>query len=174
VLHPRLSCASILAAKFAQAIAGGAERMRTLLAATAIIAMAFNAPSARAEPAPVDQLLGADKDFAAYADQHGTAAAFKAFMEPADSRAFEGGEPARGAEAIYQAHGGGRPESGKLSWSPDEAFSGKAGDMGVTWGHWRYTPADASQKGLAGHYVTVWRKDAEGRWKGLIDIGSPD
>lgn len=130
--------------------------------------------SAWAAPVPVDQLLAADRDFAAYAAEHGTAAAFKAFMEPTDSRAFEGGEPARGAEAIYQAHGGDKPSNGKLAWSPDEALAGRAGDMGVTWGHWRYTPADPAQKALIGHYVTVWRKDADGRWKGLIDIGNPD
>jgi ketosteroid isomerase-like protein len=140
----------------------------TLLAAASLSGVA------RAAPAAVDQLLAVDRDFAAYAADHGTAAAFKTFMESADSRAFEGGEPARGAEAIFQAHGGGRPEAGKLAWSPDEAFAGQAGDMGVTWGHWRYTPLDPAQKGLAGHYVTVWRKDAEGHWKGLIDIGNPN
>lgn len=99
---------------------------------------------------------------------------FKAFLESTDRRAFEGGDPTRVAEAIFQAHGGGKPESGKLAWSPDEAFAGRAGDVGVTWGHWRYAPVDPAQKTLAGHYVTAWRKDIEGHWKGLIDIGSPD
>ena len=141
--------------------------------AAALAALVWSA-SARAEPGPVDQLLAVDRAFAAYAADHGTAAAFKAFMEATDSRAFEGGEPARGADAIFQAHGGGKPEPGKLSWSPDEAFAGRAGDMGVTWGHWRYAPVDLAQKALTGHYVTVWRKDIEGHWKGLIDIGNPD
>jgi hypothetical protein len=147
--------------------------MRIGLAA-AVIALALGATAVSAEPSPVEQLLAVDRDFAAFAGAHGTAAAFREFMEPTDSRAFEGGEPARGAEAIFQAHGGGKPEPGKLSWSPDEAFAGRAADMGVTWGHWRYTPVDPAQKALTGRYVTVWRKDAEGRWKGLIDIGAPD
>ncbi len=138
------------------------------------LATLFWSASARAEPGPVDQLLVVDRAFSAYAAEHGTAATFKTFMEPSDSRAFEGGEPARGAEAIFQAHGGGKPEPGKLSWSPDEAFSGRAGDMGVTWGRWRYAPIDPAQTALTGHYVTVWRKDIEGHWKGLIDIGNPD
>jgi len=145
--------------------------MRGLILAAA---MAFGPAAALAEPSATEQLLAVDRDFAAYAATHGTAAAFRQFMEPTDSRAFEGGEPARGAEAIFRAHGGDAPERAKLTWSPDEAFSGRAGDMGVTWGHWRLVPLDPAQKPLAGHYVTVWRKDAEGRWKGLIDIGNPD
>jgi ketosteroid isomerase-like protein len=27
---------------------------------------------------------------------------------------------------------------------------------------------------VTGRYVTVWRKNAAGQWKGLIDIGNPD
>jgi ketosteroid isomerase-like protein len=145
------------------------------LASLAVLTLALcAATSTWAATEPVDQLLAVDRDFAAYAAAHGTAAAFKTFMEPTDSRAFEGGEPARGAAAIYQAHGGGKPSNGMLAWSPDEAFAGRAGDMGVTWGHWRYTPGDPAQKAQTGHYVTVWRKDLEGHWKGLIDIGNPD
>lgn len=141
----------------------------------AVAAMAFGAASAgRADPATVEQLLKVDRDFAAYAADHGTAAAFRAFMEPSDSREFDGGEPVRGAEAIYQAEGGDKPATARLAWSPDEAFAGRAGDMGVTWGHWRLTPIDPTHKPLTGRYVTVWRKDAEGHWKGLIDIGNPD
>lgn len=139
-----------------------------------LVAALSLAGAACAAPTFVDQLMAVDRDFSAYAADHGTAAAFKAFMEPADSRAFEGGEPARGAEAIFQAHGGGKPEAGKLAWAPAEAFAGQAGDMGVTWGHWVYTPNDATKKAFGGRYVTVWRKDAEGHWKGLIDIGNPD
>jgi ketosteroid isomerase-like protein len=144
------------------------------LTVSVVAALGLGGATAHAQTGPVEQLLSVDREFAAYAAEHGTAAAFKVFMEPSDSRAFEGGEPVRGAEAIYEAHGGGKPEAGKLAWSPDEAFAGRAGDMGVTWGHWRYTPIDSSQRAQSGHYVTVWRKDADGHWKGLIDIGNPD
>ena len=141
--------------------------------ALAVDVLVLSVP-AFAEPGSVDQLLAVDRDFAAYAGAHGTAAAFRAFMEPTDSRQFNAGEPVRGAEAIYQAEGADKPSKGKLDWSPAEAFAGKAGDMGVTWGHWRYTSVDPAQKAITGRYVTVWRKDAEGHWKGLIDIGNPD
>jgi hypothetical protein len=46
----------------------------------------------------VDQLLAVDREFAACAAEHGTGAAFKTFMESADSRAFNGGGPTRGAK----------------------------------------------------------------------------
>jgi len=66
--------------------------------AVALAALVWS-PSAAAEPGAVDQLLAVDREFSAYAAEHGTAAAFRTFMEPTDSCAFDGGGLARGAEA---------------------------------------------------------------------------
>jgi ketosteroid isomerase-like protein len=36
------------------------------------------------------------------------------------------------------------------------------------------TPLDGARPPATGRYVTVWRKDGAGHWKGLIDIGTTD
>ena len=133
------------------------------------------AASARAADLPVkDQLIAVDKAFAAEAKAKGPAIAFRDYMDPIDGLEFAGGkEPARGAEAIFQAQGGDKP-GGELVWTPSDAMAGAAGDMGVTWGHWTFTPPVKNPKIVTGLYVTVWRKDAAGHWKGLVDIGNPD
>jgi ketosteroid isomerase-like protein len=62
-----------------------------------------------------------------------------------------------------------------LSWEPEFAEISLAGDLGYTIG--RYESWAVAQSGdtltSTGRYVTIWRKDAEGEWKAVLDIGSP-
>ena len=138
------------------------------------VGLALASAARAAEPSTTDQLMAVDRAFAADAARLGTPEAFRAYMDTTDSREFDGGDPVRGADAIFLAQGGGKPATGTLSWEPVEAFGAKGGDMGVTWGRWTYTSNDARKKPVTGRYVTVWRRDAQGQWKGLIDIGNPD
>ena len=146
--------------------------LRLALAVAAFSLLA--APAIAADLSAKDQLIAVDLAFAAEARAKGAAIAFRDYMDPTDGLEFAGGkQPVRGAAAIFQAEGGDKP-GGELVWTPTEAMAGAAGDMGVTWGHWTYTPPVKGGKVVTGLYVTVWRKDAEGHWKGLVDIGNPD
>jgi hypothetical protein len=102
----------------------------------------------------------------------GPAIAMREFMDPNDGLSFTGGEPAHGAEAIFQAHGGNTP-AGRLTWSPREVWA-SSGNLAAVWGTFRFTPPVKDPKVVTGKYVTVWRKSAAGVWFGLVDIGSPD
>jgi hypothetical protein len=35
-------------------------------------------------------------------------------------------------------------------------------------------PAGAESPAVTGNYITVWRKNDAGQWKGIVDIGNPD
>ena len=151
--------------------------MKYLMIGAALAALGTG--SARAEvpihgsEATAKQILATERAFAAMADEEGSAKAFRAYMDPVDGLEFAGGEPARGSDAIYKAQGGDAPEKAKLAWTPDEVFA-STGDMGLTWGHWTFTPVDAAKPVARGRYVTVWRRNAKGEWKGLVDIGDHD
>jgi len=150
--------------------------LRAIMAASAA-ALTLSATTARAEDLSAKtaaEVTMADTAFAGRAAEVGEAKAFLEFMDPKDSLAFEGGPPVQGAQAIYQAHGGDKPAPGKLAWKVAQAFGSQGGDMGVTTGTWSYTPNDTAKKPITGRYVTVWRRDAAGHCKGLIDIGNPD
>ncbi len=144
-----------------------------------LTALALTAAGGRAEvtmhgpKSKAEAILKAERAFDALSQAEGSAKAFRAFMDPVDGREFVGGEPARGLDAIYRAQGGDAPEKAKLRWAPDEVFA-STGDMGATWGHWTLTPIGADKPLAKGHYVTVWRQDAKGQWKGVIDIGNPN
>ena len=149
--------------------------MRLLLAAAAAIALA--APQALAKSpaeATADAVRAADAAFAARAQVVPTAQAFREYMDDKDGLQFGGGEPARGSAAIYAAMGGDKPQKSRLEWTPVAAWGAASGDLGVTTGTWRASALDGPRPAITGRYVTVWRKDAKGEWKGLIDIGNPD
>ncbi len=116
-----------------------------------------------------------DREFARRAGEVGTAAAFKAYMDPDEGLAFTGhGKPARGAAEVYAAMGGAGPDPTTLKWVPLSAWGSKSGDMGVTTGDWALFKKGAGAAMVTGRYVTVWRKKDGGAWKCLIDIGEPD
>ena len=119
------------------------------------------------------ELLAAELAFEARSEAAGPAAAMRAFMDETDGLSFTGGEPARGSAAIFAAQGGAAP-GGKLTWVPSELFVDKDAEMGATWGHFRFVPPVPNAPAVTGKYVTVWRKNASGQWRGLLDIGSPD
>lgn len=133
------------------------------------------APEAADERAEAEQsILAADRAFAARATAATTATAFREFMDAENGLLFRpGGEPVEGAELIFQHFGGAAPESGKLTWEPAQAWASEAGDFGASWGRSRLTPVDPARPAEAFRYMTVWTKDRDGRWKGLMNMGAP-
>jgi ketosteroid isomerase-like protein len=120
-------------------------------------------------------IVKADTDFAALAKREGTAKAFRDSMDAVDGVIYGGGSvPAVGSDAIYKKMGGDAPDDNTLEWQPQEVFAAKGGDMGVSRGRWTATSKGADAKVISGSYVTVWRKNAKGEWKGLVDIGNAD
>ncbi len=132
-------------------------------------------PPARARDAAAETaaaVRAADVAFEKRAQAVSVAQAFRETMDEADGLQFGSGAPTRGAAAIYQAMGGDAPSKTRLEWTPVDAWGSKGGDMGVTTGTFKFTNLGAAS--FTGRYVTVWRKNAAGAWKGLIDIGAPD
>ena len=64
--------------------------------------------------------------------------------------------------------------SGNLTWRSNEV--GASGDLGYTSGTYRSSFKDASGKASVdtGKYLTIWRKQADGSWKVLLDTFNSD
>jgi ketosteroid isomerase-like protein len=59
-----------------------------------------------------------------------------------------------------------------LSWRPAFADVAAAGDLGYTFGPWEFKDDIADEKPVGyGHFVTVWKKQADGTWKFAVDLG---
>jgi ketosteroid isomerase-like protein len=58
-----------------------------------------------------------------------------------------------------------------LYWQPVYADIASAGDFGYTTGPWSYSKSKKEAPTAFGEYITVWRKQTDGKWKILIDAG---
>ena len=59
-----------------------------------------------------------------------------------------------------------------LSWQPIFADIAASGDMGYTFGPWEFKQSITDRKPAAfGHFVTMWRRQADGTWRFAIDLG---
>ena len=58
-----------------------------------------------------------------------------------------------------------------LTWEPLDAIMARSGDLGYTYGI--YTMLDKTSTGeFMGKYVTIWKKQANGQWKFVLDCGN--
>lgn len=66
------------------------------------------------------------------------------------------------------------PAGPTLTWTPVSAAVSRSGEMGYTVGTWVSRSTDPQGKPLESHgkYVTIWRKQADGSWKVVLDIGN--
>jgi ketosteroid isomerase-like protein len=121
------------------------------------------------------QIRAADTAFCAFAATHGVAAAFAEFAAPDATLLGTDPEHLRGQAAVAREFGH-VPPGLKLTWKPLFASVAASGDLGYTWGS--YLIVDAHADGTVGretgHYCTIWRRQADGRWKLVLDTGEPD
>src|SRR5262249_31911941 len=59
-----------------------------------------------------------------------------------------------------------------LAWQPAFAGMAASGDMGFTTGPWEFKGDIKDEKPVGyGHFVTVWKKQADGSWRFVVDLG---
>lgn len=134
---------------------------RLLIKACLLLASFSAAPLARADD--FEDMVAAERAFAADASARGTRAAFLAALAD-DGLVFAPG-PGSG-QRVWQA----RPENkNRLEWAPELAEIAASGDLGYTSGPWRFTQDGAEKPSGFGHFFTIWRKGADGKWTVLIN-----
>jgi len=84
-----------------------------------------------------------------------------------------GAKPVMGREAIAKGATW-TSQQYQLTWTPTDAVMGPSGDMGYTWGHYEGRSTDANGKPVlvSGRYTTIWRRQKDGAWKVVLDVGS--
>jgi ketosteroid isomerase-like protein len=68
------------------------------------------------------------------------------------------------------------PKDYSLTWTPQGAQMGPSNDMGFTWGHYvaKSVGLDGKPVVMTGRYITVWKKQADGKWKVAMDAGADE
>jgi ketosteroid isomerase-like protein len=134
----------------------------TLRLSLALLAAAAFAGAAQAAPLPTDQVVAAERAFAADGKAMGWVEAFKKNAAP-DAILFRQGVV--NAQANLAKAAPVKPDAGVLAWWPLWAGAGRSGDLGFTTGAATYGGKPIS------HYFTIWKKQADGVWKWEFDGG---
>jgi ketosteroid isomerase-like protein len=123
--------------------------------------------AAIAEGQPAKVIADEEKAFAAMSVHASVQQAFvKYFSDSAVS--FHAGKIYNGKEFWKQQ----KPDSTYLFWSPVYADISLAKDLGFTSGPWQLKVKRTNNEPDArGFYNSVWRKEKDGQWKVVIDIG---
>ncbi|MBI3439864.1 MAG: DUF4440 domain-containing protein [Proteobacteria bacterium] len=117
--------------------------------------------------AALNELLGADRAFAAKARADGVPAAFAAY---ADDNAIMLSRQAitQGHDAIVSRFAN-WPAGQHIEWAPEAGRVSERGDMGWTWGNATTIAADGTR--TTGRYISIWTRDLDGNWKYAVDAG---
>jgi ketosteroid isomerase-like protein len=133
-----------------------------------------NPASTPALDAVCASLLKTDSEFNDFAAKKGTVEAFLAYMADNAVMFPNGGDTISGRENIRKDLSEG-PADAVLSWKPLHADAASSSDLGYTFGTYEYkfTGKDGKPATHYGKYLTVWKKQADGTWKFVADIGNP-
>lgn len=116
-------------------------------------------------------LIKTDENFLKTAEARGLAEAFVAFAAPDAVMMPGGSNPVTGAAAIRAQFADG---TGHLTWKPFKAEVSKSGDLGYTLGTYELeTRTEGQSVTRYGKYCSVWKKQTDGAWKWVVDIGNP-
>src|SRR5947209_6191199 len=118
-------------------------------------------------PSDLQSLVEAERAFARTALDKGIREAFIANL--ADDSVLFRPRPVAGKKWMEEH----TSQPGVLTWQPIFAFASRSGDMGYTTGPWEYREKSIDDKPVAfGNFVTIWKKQAEGAWKVILDLGT--
>lgn len=140
-----------------------------------LLTVAWGAVAPTVYAAPVDDVLATDRAFAALAMAKGPRTAFTEFADPQAIMFRAGVGPVKGIDAIGRVFED--PPAATPVWEPEAAEVAASGDLAYSWGPFIWTPvADGPLAGkppLTGYYVSIWKKQPDGRWKWVVDLGVP-
>jgi ketosteroid isomerase-like protein len=119
---------------------------------------------------PLQEMVQTEQAFSRMAAEKNTRDAFMAYIAE-DGLLFRPG--AVNGKKWMNEHP--VPPSNKrplLAWQPSYAQMSAAGDLGFTTGPWEFKEDVTDEKPSGyGHFVTLWKKQRDGSWKFVVDIG---
>jgi ketosteroid isomerase-like protein len=110
-------------------------------------------------------MVAAERAFSKMSVEKGFKASFLAYI--ADDGVMFAPTPVNGKERLAA-----RPDPPiELVWWPAHAEIASSGDLGWTTGPWERRAKGGGDQVLTGHFLTVWKKQADGSWRWVADTG---
>jgi len=126
--------------------------------------------SACLRPLPED-LIKLDKKFSDLSRERGMKYAFMEYAADSAVLLQRNIMPIVGKEAIYKTFEAFSDTGFTLTWEPLFAEISKSGDLGYTYGLYTHLVKSGNSQ-ARGKYVTIWKRQADGSWKYILDGGN--
>lgn len=114
------------------------------------------------------QIISADTTMSRLAAAEGFHSSILAYADTNLVRLSEGHLPVIGKNAFAKSFDKSN-DTKAISWVPVDAEVAKSGELGYTWGNWKFIGRDTV---LYGNYFTIWKKQPDGTWKVALDGGN--
>ena len=115
-------------------------------------------------------MVATERAFAKLSEEQGTREAFMAFI--ADDGILFRPTAVKGKQWMKDHPVPSSDKRPLLSWYPAVAGMARAGDLGYTTGPWEFRNDIHDARPVAwGHFLTIWKKQADGSWRFAIDLG---
>jgi ketosteroid isomerase-like protein len=152
-------------------------RKNHLFSAAILINVFFSLSGCTPSVDPIEEansLLEVDRKFSSYSAEVGANTAFLTYVDDSAVLLRANRYPVVGVDEIVKIFD--KPDTGFiLTWVPHYAFVSRSGDLGYTYGIYQTEIKSPSGAPVInkGTYVTIWRKNAGGEWKFVLDTGNP-
>lgn len=122
-----------------------------------------------------NQLLKTDTDFSNRSVEVGNHQAFLEYASPEAVLLKPNSYPIIGKPAIKNLYSQLSDSGYRLTWKPSYGQVSKSGDLGYTFGIYLLEIIEGEQKGQIskGTYCSIWKKNAKGNWRFVLDTGNP-
>jgi ketosteroid isomerase-like protein len=155
--------------------------MKNVLLGSAVIAIALTLvvlpnirPSVASErPASADTLRQLEAEFMKAAAEKGAQGYMSYYADDA-VEVPNGAAMIQGKANIAKSMGFLDQQDNRLIWTPLGADISAAGDLGYTYGNYEFHSKDKEGKPIIEHgkYTSIWKKQKDGSWKVVLDMGN--
>lgn len=114
------------------------------------------------------QIVQTDKLMSDMAVKEGFFRALNYYADEDFVKLNEGNYPVVGKKAFEELYKN-NPGPKSLTWEPLKAEVAESGELGYSWGNWKFILTDTI---LYGNYFTVWKRKPDGIWKMALDGGN--
>ena len=114
------------------------------------------------------EIINADKSMNDLAVKEGFYKTLLQFADDSVVKPQEGQLPVIGKQEL-EKYWSGKTDTRDISWTPTKAEASLSGDLGYTLGNWKMVAKDTT---YYGNYYTIWKKQADGKWKFVVDGGN--
>jgi len=121
-----------------------------------------------------DTLADTDKAFSRMSETKGMSDAFIYYASDDVIKLQDENYPIIGKKELKAALGSSRQKNARLTWEIIKVDVAASADLGYTFGNWKYTmqKSNGEDTTIYGNYVSIWKKQADGTWKFVLDGGN--